>query len=166
MDIENENDFSLIPPEIREAAEVASLNLLPEKSRKVYNMTYESFLKWQKEKKTTSFSESTLLVYFTDLSTKYKSSTLWTYYSMLRSTITLKKAKTFSGEDINNFLTKASDDKYLATKVALIMGVLGACRSNELYEMKITHLQDLGSAFLVNVSKIQRQKLSENLCYG
>lgn len=31
------------------------------------------------------------------------------------------------------------------------MGVMGACRSNELYEMKITHLQDLGSAFLVNV---------------
>jgi hypothetical protein len=28
-----------------------------------------------------------------------------------------KKAKTFSSEDINNFLTKASDDKYLATKV-------------------------------------------------
>jgi hypothetical protein len=37
MDIENENDFFLTPPEIREAAEVASLNLLPEKSRKVYN---------------------------------------------------------------------------------------------------------------------------------
>jgi hypothetical protein len=62
MDIENENYFSLTPPEIREAAEVASLNLLPEKSRKVYNMAYESFLNWQKEKKTTSFSESTLLV--------------------------------------------------------------------------------------------------------
>jgi hypothetical protein len=28
-----------------------------------------------------------------------------------------KKAKTFSSGDINNFLTKASDDKYLATKV-------------------------------------------------
>jgi hypothetical protein len=87
MDIENENDFSLTPPEIRDTAEVASLNLLPEKSRKVYNMAYESFLNWQKEKKTTSFSESTLLVYFTELSTKYKSSTPWTYYSMLRSAI-------------------------------------------------------------------------------
>jgi hypothetical protein len=31
MDIENENDFSLTPPEIREAAEDASLNSLPEK---------------------------------------------------------------------------------------------------------------------------------------
>jgi hypothetical protein len=38
MDIENENDFSLTPPEIREAAEVASFNLLPEKSRKVWPM--------------------------------------------------------------------------------------------------------------------------------
>lgn len=142
MDVENENDFPLTPPEIREAAEVASLNLLPEKSRKLYNKTYESFLKWQNEKKTTSFSESTLLVYFSELSAKYKSSTLWTYYSMLRSMITLhkginleeykklrallkrksegfqpKKAKTFSSEDINNFLTKASDNEYLATKV-------------------------------------------------
>ncbi|CAH1383310.1 unnamed protein product, partial [Tenebrio molitor] len=35
------------------------------------------------------------------------------------------------------------------------MGVMSACSSNELYEMKITHLQDVGSAFLVNVPNIK-----------
>jgi hypothetical protein len=36
---------------------------------------------------------------------------------------------------------------------------MGACRSNELYEMKITHLQDLGSVFLVNT----KTKICRNL---
>ena len=142
MNTDDENEISLTPPNIKEAAEIASLNLLPEKSRKLYVTAYESFLDWRKENKTNSFSEAVLLVYFTELSTKYKPSTLWSHYSMLRSTINIhhginlenymklrallkrksegfqpKKASTFSPENINDFLTKASDDKYLATKV-------------------------------------------------
>lgn len=140
---DSENDIPNTPPEIQEAASVASLNLLPEKSRKLYMTTYDAFLNWRKEKNINSFSESVLLVYFTELSTKFKPSTLWSTYSMLRSTLNIhkgihienymklrallkrksegfqpKKAKTFSPENINNFLTKASDDKYLATKVS------------------------------------------------
>lgn len=127
---------------IEEEAKLVALNLLPEKSKKLYTSAYESFMQWRIAKKTESFSEPVLLVYFNELSKKYKPSTLWTTYSMLRSTINLhnginiegysnlrallkrqsegfkpKKADTFSPENIKKFLMEASDDKYLATKV-------------------------------------------------
>lgn len=139
---DSENETSCTPPDIQNTAKIVSLNLLPEKSRKLYVSAYESFMQWRISKKAQSFSESVLLVYFTELSGKYKPSTLWTNYSMLRSTISLnhgidiekynklksllkrksegfqpKKANTFSPEDIKKFIAKASDDKYLATKV-------------------------------------------------
>lgn len=142
MDTDSENEMSCTPPDITNAAEITSLNLLPEKSRKLYISVYKSFMDWRIAKNANSFSESVLLVYFSELSTKYKSSTLWTHYSMLRSTLYInkgikienygklraflkrksegfvpKKANTFTPENINKFLTEASDEKYLATKV-------------------------------------------------
>ncbi|KAJ8912535.1 hypothetical protein NQ315_014479 [Exocentrus adspersus] len=62
-----------------------------------------------------------------------------------------KKAYTFSSEEINKFLIEACDEKYLAMKVTMIMGIMGACRANEMYDMKTEDIKDLGSAFLVNV---------------
>ncbi|XP_060516643.1 uncharacterized protein LOC132708080 [Cylas formicarius] len=162
MDSENE---VLTPPEIRAAAEAASLDLLPKKSRNNYEIAYNNFMDWRSRNKATSFSEDTLLVYFKELAKKYKSSSLWTFYSMLKSTLYIKhnvkidhyaklhallkrqsegyqpkKSKAFTGQEINKFIYEAPDTKYLATKVALIMGVMGACRSNELHAMKIQHV--------------------------
>lgn len=142
MDMDSENEMSCTPPDIREASKCISLNLLPEKSKKLYISAYDAFIQWRLSKKTECFSESILLVYFNELAVKYKPSSLWTTYSMLRSTINLnhginienytklrsflkrksegfrcKKANTFSTEDVNKFINKASDDKYLATKV-------------------------------------------------
>ncbi|KAJ8911518.1 hypothetical protein NQ315_012490 [Exocentrus adspersus] len=50
-----------------------------------------------------------------------------------------------------SFLIEACDEKYLAMKVTMIMGIMGACRANEMYNMKTEDIKDLGSAFLVNV---------------
>lgn len=36
-------------------------------------------------------------------------------------------------------------------KVALIMGIMGACRANEMHAMSIEDFQDLGSAMLVTI---------------
>lgn len=99
---------------------------------------YESCIQWRISKKTASLSESILLLYFTELSAKYKPSTSWAmlrskinskhgidieYYSKLRNLSKRKsesfqptKVSTVSTEDINKFITKASDDKYLAAK--------------------------------------------------
>lgn len=73
---------------------------------------------------------------------KYKSSTLWTHYSMLKSILNIKhninidtytrlrallrrqsegyqpkKSEAFTEDEINRFFKEAPDDKYLATKV-------------------------------------------------
>lgn len=149
---------------------------LPTKSGKFYEASYNAFMKWREDNNINSFSEDTLLIYFKSLAEKYKSPSLWAHYSKLRGTLEVyhsvkletyaklraflknrgagykaKKAKKFTFEEINGFIKYASDETYLATKVAAIMGVVGACRCNELKEMKITDLRDLNSAMLVNV---------------
>ena len=48
------SDEGIVPEAIREAAKNVSLNLLPEKSRRLYTKTYNSFKQWRKEKGTNS----------------------------------------------------------------------------------------------------------------
>lgn len=137
------------PPEIVQAAKTTTENLLPTKSGKLYEAAYRSFMEWRDGKKANSFSENVLLAYFGDLAEKYKPSSLWTQYSMLRSTLEVhhniklgsygklraflkrksdgfqaKKAKTFTPEELNNFIKNANDQKYLATKVRITLGTL------------------------------------------
>ncbi|XP_045472763.1 uncharacterized protein LOC123679295 [Harmonia axyridis] len=176
MNSDSEVELLCTPPEIRQAANDTIQNLLPEKSQNKYKTVYKNFQDWCSNKNIKSFTENVLLAYFSELSTKYKPSSLWTFYSMLRSTLDLnnsinienysklraflkrqsekhvaKKAKTFTPEQLNNFINEAPDEKYLATKVALIMGIMGACRAAELHSMQITDLEDHGSIFMVNV---------------
>lgn len=131
------------PPEIRDAATTVTNNLLPEKSRKQYEKAYKDFMAWIATKNTRSVSENVLLVYFEHLSTKFKPVSLWTYYSMLKSTINIrhevdiskyykliaflkrksegytgKKSKTFLPEEIEKFLNEAPDQLYLMQKVS------------------------------------------------
>lgn len=139
---DSDETFSFTPPEILKAAEETSINLLPKKSRQKYEKVYKDFLNWRCAKNTSSFSENVLLAYFSELSNKFKCSSLWSIYSMLRSTINLhngvkieeysklrtflkrkteghiaKKSKTFSSEQINIFINDAPDEIYLAIKV-------------------------------------------------
>ena len=94
------------------------------------------------EKAIKSFSENVLLAYFGKLADKYKPSSLWSRYAMLKSTLNInynvsiesypklrallkrksdnyyaKKARTFSVDNITQFIAKAPDEIYLATKV-------------------------------------------------
>uniref|UniRef100_A0A6P7HBE7 Uncharacterized protein LOC114346606 isoform X2 n=1 Tax=Diabrotica virgifera virgifera TaxID=50390 RepID=A0A6P7HBE7_DIAVI len=48
-----------------------------------------------------------------------------------------KKSSTLTPEQIRKFIDKAPDEIYLLHKVILIIGIMGACRSNELYQMNI-----------------------------
>lgn len=59
-------------------------------SRKIYEATYENFMKWKEEKKAPPLSENVLLAYFAQLQNKYLPSTLWSKYSMIRSISMLK----------------------------------------------------------------------------
>lgn len=70
---------------------------------------------------------------------------------------------------MNKFLNEACDTKYLSTEVALIMGIMGACRANEMYLMKTKDVRDLGVAFLVSLpktkTKVSRKFMDTDMFY-
>jgi hypothetical protein len=66
-------------------ANVVSLNLFPKKSNERCIMVYEKLLKLIKINKTKLLSKNVFLANFNKLSTKIKSPTLWSIYSMLKS---------------------------------------------------------------------------------
>lgn len=136
----NQDDTS---EEIREAAQNVVDNLLPEKSALLYKKGYEQFLKWQKQQNTKSISEDTILVYFHQLSAELKPSSLWSRYSMLKTTVRNfhnvditkykrltayltknskgyqpLKSKTLEPQHVERFLSEAPDDQYLSVKVS------------------------------------------------
>lgn len=135
-----------VPDDIIECAKEVSLTLLPPKSREIYESVYERFLEWCKEKAVHTYSEDVLMVYFSNLAKKMKPSTLWSQYSMLRSTLDLKKgvniskysklraflkrqnegyrpkkARVFTKEQVDGFLNTAPDNLYLLMKVLNIL---------------------------------------------
>lgn len=170
-----------------ETNELTTMNQLPEKSRQKYQMAYNTFMDWCSNKNIKSLSENVLVDYFQELSQKYKPLSLWTLYSMLRSTLNMYQnvslknysklreflksysadnpskhpSKTFTAEQINRFLTEAPDEKYLVAKVILIIGVTGALDRRELHSLNIDDIQDFGSAMLVTLRKNKANKLSK-----
>jgi integrase len=166
-DCEKEN---LTPPEILERAATTTSSLLPKKSVKTYERCYSEFMAWRAKNKVGNFSENVVVVYFDELSTKLKPPSLWTHYSILKSTLSLKhqvdiskffklhallkrksegyqpkKAKTFSPNEIKQFIGEAPDMKYLLLKVACIFGIMGACRRHELHKLEIDDVNEFGS---------------------
>lgn len=139
---ESDNEINGTPPILKQMASNATQELLPSKSREVYENSYKRFMKWRQTNKATSFSENILVAYFVELSSKVKPSTLWGHFSMLKATLVVKnninigkyskliaylkrksegylpkKSKTLTKEQINQFVSEASDQKYLMTKV-------------------------------------------------
>lgn len=139
---DSETSLSCTPPELRQIAENATSDLLPKKSREIYEKEFKNFDIWCTQNKVTSVSENILLAYFEIQSKKKKSSTLWSIYSMLRSCINIyknidisqytklqaflkrlsegyeaKKSQILQAEDIDRFIQEANDVAYLATKV-------------------------------------------------
>lgn len=164
--------------DIEEAANIACTSLLPEKSKKRYEITYDVFRKWCDAKYVDIHtSEAVLLAYFLEKSKKYTSpASLWCEYSMLRSTISLndnvdiskyaklraflknknigyrpKKSEVFTIEQIVKFLSEASDQTYLMKKVVAIMGIAGACRKDELCKVTVDDIVDKGSVILIKI---------------
>ncbi|KAJ8912322.1 hypothetical protein NQ315_005926 [Exocentrus adspersus] len=169
IESDSDTELQLTPPHVKEAAKLSTLNLLPKRSNVVYQRAYSNFMDWKKDKNAKTFSENVLLAYFGDLAKKFKSPTLWTQYSMLRTTLSLndnidigkyfklkaflkrqsdgyksKKSKNFSSDDIDKFIKQAPDEIYLVTKVAYH-------GRHELYQTKITNFNDLGSAILITI---------------
>lgn len=174
-----------LPSDIEEAAGNALLSVIPKKSKAVYDLAYEKFVTWCDEKKIKHVNEKVLLAYF-EGKKDLKVSTLWTLYSMLRSELNLKrnidikkytnlvayikrqadgysakKSKVFIKKDFAKFLLEADDKEYLMAKVAMIIGMAGACRKAELTFLPVENVIDEGSHFRVDIppskTKVIRQ---------
>ncbi|KAJ8984398.1 hypothetical protein NQ317_003981 [Molorchus minor] len=103
--------------EIVEAANIAIGNLLPTKSRSLYDIAYNRFKKWCAEKNVQVYSENVLLAYFSENAKNYKSSTLWAQYSMVKSCLII-----YDNIDISKFpkliaFLKRTGDGYQAKKI-------------------------------------------------
>lgn len=174
MDEFNEENDSR---DMEEAANLACSTLLPEKSKIRYYQVYEAFCKWCTIKDIQEVSETVMLAYFEERSEILKSpASLWSEYSMLKLTITVqqnkdiskferlkaylkmkndgyqpRKSKNFTKEEIDKFITEAPDEIFLMMKVVAIIGVAGACRTDELYRMKYKDIQLKDDLAIVNI---------------
>jgi len=87
----SESDIECTPPELRETAEAVTRELLPEKSKLRYERVYNNYFAWCSMKNVKNIvSENVMMAYFCHEAKTKKVSTLWSTYSMLRSTINIK----------------------------------------------------------------------------
>lgn len=133
------------PTHIQKVAENVIQNLLPEKSSNRYWKEYDLFKKWGDENGVSTYNEYVLLAYFEEKSKYLKSSTLWSIYSMLKSTLNIKhniniekfskliaflkrkhdghlpkKSKILEMCDLEKFINEAPNEDYLMLKVRKI----------------------------------------------
>jgi hypothetical protein len=136
---------------IREEANRAITNLIPEKSRQFYNKEFRELEVWMKNKGIQLVNEEVLLAYFLYLSEKLAPSSLWTKYSMVKTTLkiyknidisrygkivaflksksrnyTSTKAKVLGRAEIEQFLQEASNEDYLLAKVGILFSIIVA----------------------------------------
>ncbi|KAJ8970062.1 hypothetical protein NQ317_014795 [Molorchus minor] len=139
--------------EIVEAANIAISNLLPTKSRSLYDIAYNRFKKWCAEKNVQVYSDNVLLAYFSENVKNYKSSTLWAQYSMVKTGdgYQAKKSKILTKSEIDRFLSSADDKEFLMIKVGLILGIAGACRTYELVNLTVDDTEAVGSSLIVKI---------------
>lgn len=144
-EFELEEQFVAPAPDEQSVPEDSLIENLPDRSKYRYKNAYVAFVKWQETNNFTSFDEPILLEYFSEKSKVYKPPTLWSMYSMLRSTILCqhdidiskgaelisflkkqndgyisKKSKVFTADEIQQFMCDAPDDHYLLIKVYLL----------------------------------------------
>ncbi|RVE41434.1 hypothetical protein evm_013916 [Chilo suppressalis] len=183
----SDDEVYLTPTELTETVNNAQMSLLPQQSREKYLKQYDIFNMWRLAKGAKTFSENVLLAYFIELSETKKASTLWSTYSMLKLTIKMKKdvhidtyhklvaflkrassgykpkkSKVFTASEIAKFINEAPDSVYLAAKVVLIIGITGACRTNELTLLNVNNVSKYShnsdELLLINVLNTKTKK--------
>lgn len=132
-----------LPSDIENEAHNVITDLVPSTSKKKYEDAFDRYEKWCSEKNVKHItSEKVLLVYFKEMSETQKPTSLWCYYSMLRTIISIKKnvdikkyfnliaflkrksegykprkSRVFIKEEIARFLLEAPDERFLCMKV-------------------------------------------------
>lgn len=81
------NDDITVPADILNEANAATFHMLPEKSKGRYLNEMEKFRQWMRSKNVQVVTEVVMVAYFNGLIKKYAPPSLWSTYSMLRSTL-------------------------------------------------------------------------------
>ncbi|KAJ8984761.1 hypothetical protein NQ317_012124 [Molorchus minor] len=135
--------------EIVEAANIAISNLLPTKSRSLYDIAYNRFRKWCAEKIYKQIPQTDRILKRTG--DGYQA----------------KKSKILTKSEIDRFLSSADDKEFLMIKVGLILGIAGACRTDELVNLTVDDIEDIPRIFVVtdvgNMLEFFRKYLSLRL---
>jgi hypothetical protein len=139
----------LIPEQIHEEAQKATLDLLLWKSKDAYEKVFVEFNNWKEKNGVKgAINKEVLLAYFYNVNKKFAVSSMWTKFSMLKATLKVhrnidiskyskliaflksksrtykpKKAKILESEHIKQFLKGAPDEKYLMVKVIVVICV-------------------------------------------
>jgi hypothetical protein len=91
MSRENYNVFvPFTSPELKNIADCAVSNLIPEKSKRQYDKCYNDFKERCNKNNVKTVSENVVLAYLMEKSKTVKSSTLWSTYSMLKLTLNIR----------------------------------------------------------------------------
>jgi hypothetical protein len=115
MSQENYNVF-FVPstsPKLKNIADCAVSNLIPEKSQRQYDKCYNDFKEWCNKNNVKTVSENVVLAYLMEKSKTVKSSTLWSTYSMLKLTLNIR-----DGIGVTKFLKLVP---FLKKKIQLII---------------------------------------------
>lgn len=83
-------DIQCTPPKIQKKSLETSIEILPQKSVEKYNRQYDKFMEWCNKHGIKKYSENVLLAYFSDLSKEYSPASMWSYYSMIKATLSAK----------------------------------------------------------------------------
>lgn len=90
-----------VPNDVAEEAKSATFELLPPKSKVKYEKEYKNFKSWQNSRQIRGTNEDIMLSYFHGIGNVQKASSLWTRYSMLKSTL-----KVNENIDIGRYVNK------------------------------------------------------------
>ncbi|KAJ8909612.1 hypothetical protein NQ315_010824 [Exocentrus adspersus] len=100
--------------EIAQLVSEAESSLLPVKSRAKYEKSYQLFCHWRNEKDVQGASEDILIAYFCEKVKILKASTLWSLYSMVKSTLQINENVDISAYKKLLAYLKRQNDNYLA----------------------------------------------------
>lgn len=171
-----DSSVEVIPQEILDAANEASDQLIPPKSKLRYEKEYSTFQKWCAVKQVSSLQEEVFMAYFNHLSETFSPSSLWSKYSMIKSILKIKKnidlgkyfkltsylkrlndgykpkkSKILEKSDVDKFLLEAPDHIYLMTKVATVFGIAGACRREELANLTLDDIEEKDDVLITTI---------------
>ncbi|OXU17037.1 hypothetical protein TSAR_016695 [Trichomalopsis sarcophagae] len=120
---------------------------LPKKSANRYMLIYDTYKKWQIDH-ISSLSDSQ-----EKLTSKLKPPTLWSIWSMLKKTL-----NTRDNVDISYKPKKSLVLKWTDIVIILIFGICRTLRCDELKNLKVQDIEDLGNRNLVSINETKHDK--------